>query len=575
MNGRGGPIAPVNIQATDFGLKNHMIQQVQNSCQFHGLPSDDANKHLDKFLTVTQSMKQNGVPDDSLRLFLFPYSLTHHATAWNDINNFLQLPDESLFEAWERYKLSIDRCPNHNMLPVTQIDTFYNELTLRHQDTINVAAGGTFMKRRPEECYDLRNIHPLTINDWILGALPSNTVLNPQEDIKVITARSGITLAGPSVPSLNPPSSSSKGCTTCVPSPIIHPPPTSKSNEIPERNPHQPPIPYPSRLNKDKLQDKSDIQIHKFLQMFKKLHFNISFTKALAQMPKYAKMLKDLLSNKEKLLELANTPLNENCSAVLLKKLPEKLRDPRKFLIPCDFSELEECMALADLGASINLMPLSVWKKLMLPELVPTRMTLELANRSVAYPAGIAEDVFVQVGKFTFPADFVVVDYDVDPRVPLILGRPFLRMARALVDVYGEELTLRVGDEKLVFNIESTSKYPHKHGDESINQIDIIDTTCEDHFHEVLNVQKSIHPLSGSPTPSSDPVVASFSLSRTPFGDSDFLLEETDTLLALDDSIPPEINEGIFDPEGDILLLKKLLNNNSTKDLPPKELKND
>ncbi|GKA42685.1 hypothetical protein Tco_0735345 [Tanacetum coccineum] len=155
LNGRGRPIAPVNIQATDFGLKNHMIQQVQNSCQFHGLPGDDANKHLDKFLTITQRMKQNGVTDDALRLYLFPYSLTHHDTAWNDISNFCQIPDESLFEAWERYKLSNDRCPNHNMLPVTQIDTFYNRLTLRHHDTINAATGGTFMKRRPEECYDL------------------------------------------------------------------------------------------------------------------------------------------------------------------------------------------------------------------------------------------------------------------------------------------------------------------------------------------------------------------------------------------------------------------------------------
>ncbi|PWA66127.1 reverse transcriptase domain-containing protein [Artemisia annua] len=188
MFGRGGPIAPVNIEAADFGLKHHMIQQVQNFCQFHGLPGDDANKHLDKFLTITQSMKQNGVTDDALRLYLFPFSLAHHAIAWfdrlpknsihtfnemvskflakyfppsmvtklrNDISNFRQRPDESLFEAWERYKLSIDRCPNHNMLLVTIIDTFYNGLTLRHRDTINAAAGGTFMKRRPEECYDL------------------------------------------------------------------------------------------------------------------------------------------------------------------------------------------------------------------------------------------------------------------------------------------------------------------------------------------------------------------------------------------------------------------------------------
>ncbi|GJZ89214.1 reverse transcriptase domain-containing protein, partial [Tanacetum coccineum] len=349
-------------------------------------------------------------------------------------------------------------------------------------------------------------------NERPQGALPSNTIPNPREDVKVITTRSGMTLARPSVPPPNPSSSSkeverdpettmdqvhisSSESTARVPSPVVQPAPVSKPNEIPERNPHQPHIPYPSRLNKEKLQDKSDIQIHKFLQMFKKLHFNISFAEALAQMP----------------------------------------------------NELEECMALADLGASINLMPLSVWKMLMFPELVPTCMTLELANKSVAYPAGIAEDVFVQVGKFTFLADFVVVDYDVDPRVPLILGIPFLRMARALVDVHGEELTLIVGDEKLIFNVESISKYPRKHGDESINKIDILDTTCEDCLHEVLNVQQSIHPFSGSPTPSSDLVIASLSPSLTPFGDSDFLLEETDAFLALDDSIPPEIDNGIYD----------------------------
>nr|GEW16897.1 reverse transcriptase domain-containing protein [Tanacetum cinerariifolium] len=176
-----------------------MIQQVQNSCQFHGIPGDDANKHLDKFLHVTRSIKVNRVTDDTIRLYLFPHSLTHHATVWfdrlprnsittfeqmakmflrkyfppsmvtklrNEITNFRQRPDESLFEAWECYKLSIDRCPNHNMLPVTQIDTFYNGLTLRHRDTINAAAGGTFMKRRSEECYDLIENMTAHHNDW-------------------------------------------------------------------------------------------------------------------------------------------------------------------------------------------------------------------------------------------------------------------------------------------------------------------------------------------------------------------------------------------------------------------------
>nr|GEV94129.1 reverse transcriptase domain-containing protein [Tanacetum cinerariifolium] len=249
-----------------------------------------------------------------------------------------------------------------------------------------------------------------------------------------------------------------------LPHVVIPPSLVSTSSEIPKQNPHQPPITYPLRLNKEKLQEKSDIKVHKFFQMFKKLYFNISLAEALTLMPKYHKMLKDLLSDKEKLLGLENTSLTKNFLVVLLKKLLEKLRVPRKFLISCDFPELEKCMALAELGASINLMPLSVWKKLMLPELVPTRMTLELANRSIAYPADIAKDVFVQVGKFTFSADFVVVNYDVDPRVPLILGRPFLRTARALVDVYGEELILRDGDEKLILHADSTSKCPLKHG---------------------------------------------------------------------------------------------------------------
>nr|GFD22824.1 reverse transcriptase domain-containing protein [Tanacetum cinerariifolium] len=140
---------------------------------------------------------------------------------------------------------------------------------------------------------------------------------------------------------------------------------------------------------KQKQQEKDDIQIQKFWNMFKQLHLNISLAEALVLMPKYQKMLKALLSNKEKLWELANTPLIENFSAVILKKLPEKLRDPQKFLIPCGFSELK-CKALADLGASINLMPLSVWKKLGLPDLFPTQMTLELANRAICTPDEIA-----------------------------------------------------------------------------------------------------------------------------------------------------------------------------------------
>ncbi|GJX93535.1 reverse transcriptase domain-containing protein [Tanacetum coccineum] len=211
IDGRGGPIAPIPIQATDFGLRHHMIQQVQNTCQFHGLPGDDANRHIDKFLEITQHMKQNGVSDDALHLSLFPYSLTHHAITWydrlprnsihsfddmmrkfllkyfppsmvtklrNEITKFEQKPHQSLFEAREHYKLSIDRCPKHNMLLVTQIDTFYNGLTLSHRDTINAAAGGTFMQKTPEECYKLIENMTAHHNHWDTSTTRDETSRN-------------------------------------------------------------------------------------------------------------------------------------------------------------------------------------------------------------------------------------------------------------------------------------------------------------------------------------------------------------------------------------------------------------
>ncbi|GJR87310.1 reverse transcriptase domain-containing protein [Tanacetum coccineum] len=285
-------------------------------------------------------------------------------------------------------------------------------------------------------------------------------------------------------------------------------------------------------------------------------------------MPKFASMFKSLLNNKEKLFDLAKTPVNENCSAVILKKLPEKLGDPGKFLIPCDFPEIVECLALADLGASINLMPLSIWKKLSLPELTPTRMILELADRSTTSPSGIAEDVFVKVGKFHFPADFVVVDYVVDPRVPLILGRPFLRMTRALIDVYGEELTLRVDDEAITFKVGQTSRYSYNNA-KSVNRIDVIDISCEEYAQEVLGFSDSSK--SGNPTPSLDPILSTSFPSLTPFEGGDFILEEIEACLT-NDSIPLGIDDADFDPEGDLLLLEKLLNDDPSSLLPPKEL---
>ncbi|GJY56767.1 reverse transcriptase domain-containing protein [Tanacetum coccineum] len=363
-------------------------------------------------------------------------------------------------------------------------------------------------------------------------------------DVKAITTRSGVAYDGPTIPPTPSPlpkeveretemtkekvQNTSLGSTAHVQPPIVQDPiPESKVISKPKPKPS---IPYPSRLNDQKLCEKANNQMLKFLQTFQRLHFNISFTDALLHMLKFASTFKSLLSNKEKLFKLENTPLNENCLT------------------------LDECLALADLGASINLMPLSVWKQLSLPELTSTCMTLELADRSVAHPKGVAEDVFVKVGKFYFLADFVVVDYDVDPRVPLILGRPFLRTARALIDVYGEELTLRVDDEAITFKVGQTSRYSRSY--ETVNQVNVIDVACEEYAQEVLGFSDSSS--SGNPTPS-DPIIASSSPSFTPFEGGDFILEEIETFLRTPKELS-NLDDDYYDTEGDILYLEKLLN---------------
>nr|GFC56320.1 reverse transcriptase domain-containing protein [Tanacetum cinerariifolium] len=206
---------------------------------------------------------------------------------------------------------------------------------------------------------------------------------------------------------VNANTASSSGSGTLPVAPVSAPLPNMK-----------PSIPCLSRHDNEKCRDQANEKIKKFYEIFKEMSFEISFTDALILMPKFASTLKALIGNKEKLSEMARTTMNEHCSAVILNKLPRKLGDPIKFLIPCEFSGMDECLALADLSARINLMPLSVWEGLSLPEHTPTCMTLEFANRSVSKPLGIAKDVSFKIGVFHFPADFVVVNFEPDPRVP-------------------------------------------------------------------------------------------------------------------------------------------------------------
>ncbi|GKE05497.1 reverse transcriptase domain-containing protein [Tanacetum coccineum] len=358
--------------------------------------------------------------------------------------------------------------------------------------------------------------------------------------MKAITTRSGVAYEGPSIPTT--PSQKKvveqkteettdkeqtifQGSTAhiqplVIPIPILEP-------DFPKTLP-KPNIPYPSRLNDQKLLEKATNQMEKFFQIFQDLHFDISFADALLLMPKFATTIKSLLTNKDKLMDV--------------------------------------CHTLADLGASINLMPLSIWKKLSLPELTPNRMTLELADRSITRPKGVAEDVFVKVGKFHFPTDFVVVDFDAHPRVPLILGRSFLRTVHALINVYIEEITLRVNDEALTFNLNQTTRYSSTYDDMSVNRIDV---ASEEYAQEVFGF--SNNSMGGNPTPTSEIIILDSSLSLTPFEGSDFILEEIEAYLK-DDSISPDIDHADFDPEGDICLIERLLNNDPFQ-LPPMDLK--
>nr|GEY45320.1 reverse transcriptase domain-containing protein [Tanacetum cinerariifolium] len=470
---------------------------------------DDANKHLDKFLHVTQSIKVNAVIDDALRLYLLPHSLTHHATTWfdclprnsintfeqmakmflgkyfppsmvtklrNEITNFCQRPDELLFEAWERYKLSIDRCPNHNMLLITQIDTFYNVLTLRHHDTINAAAGETFMKRRLEECYDLIKNMTAHDNDWDTSRQRRGTFMKrrPEEcyylienmtahhndwDTSVQRSESSSSITSSSDPEIialkakmvdinknlmkflqinQQVKAFADNCETCG-GPHCY-------NDFPATI---------GQTQNGNIQGRNQF----FQGASHGQNPPPTYQAPAYQSPGYQAPVHQAPIPQTQVVTTTEFTNYMKANAVLLKKLLEKLGDPGKFLIPCDFSGMDECLALADLDASINLMPLSVWNKISLPELSPTCMTLELTDRSISHPVGVAEDVFVKVGTFNFPADFIVVDFDVDPPVPLILRRSFLKTERALIDVYEGELTLRVGKEAVTFNLDETSRY--------------------------------------------------------------------------------------------------------------------
>ncbi|GJR13268.1 reverse transcriptase domain-containing protein, partial [Tanacetum coccineum] len=554
--GYGEAIVLPEINADHFEIKTNLLQLVQAN-PFHGLENENPHAHINSFKRITSTLRFRNVPNDVIKLMMFPYSLEGAAKTC---------------EAWERFKEMLRACPHHEFTELTQVDTFYNGLNDNDQDSLNAAAGGNLLSKTTREALNIienkskvrysRNksnvsrmnttsresvsktderIDKLADQLSTLVEIVSKKVVTPAP-VKAVE-ETCITCGGAHA-WYNCPNTDNNQASVCATTgstaqilPPVTPIPTLEL-DVPKTMPKTTPIlepdvpkslpklniPYPSRRDDQKSCDKASNQMEKIFQIFQDLRFDISFVDALLLMPRFAPTIKSLLMNKEKLLKSAKIPLNENCSAMLLKKLSENLGDPGKFLIPCNFQGMDVCHALADLGASINLMPLSFWKKLSLPNLTLTRMTLELVDRSITHPKGLAEDVYVKVGKFHFPTDFIVVDFEADPRVPLIPERSFLRTGRALIDVYGEEITLRVNNEAVTFNLDQITRYSSTN-DKSVNRIDIIDAVCEEYAPELLEFSNS---SGGNPTPTSEPFT------------SEFILEEIEAYLK-DDSISPEL----------------------------------
>nr|GEU79547.1 reverse transcriptase domain-containing protein [Tanacetum cinerariifolium] len=617
-------VPPIN--ANNFELKQNLINLVQSN-QFTG--RQDPHNYLRFFNKVTSTFRHPGVPNTTIKLFLFPLSLEGEARTWldkepprsiltweylvskvinqffppskttylqNEIINFLQKPNETFNKAWERFKDLLRQCPHHGFSELHQLDTFYNALNPNDQDSLDSATGGNFLDKIPREClsiieskfkvrYSRSRVTNLRVstNSPLPSSSPSHSFdlqqiaasLEDKLEIRMNHFEKSLNdMKASFVTPTAPIKAVEEVCVMCGANhsynhcpltrggnefPIFHdniqqfqtvavgnfiqgnrnsnlppiPPPgvekepeATKDTELPSTENIQPPsvqvpekdkepvdepfvvpktkadFPYPSRLAKEKLREKDDILAAKFMEIFRDLHFELSFADALIHMPKFEPMFKNGL-----------------------KKASRKAWRPRTISHPMLFSGFDNCLALADLGANINLMPLSIWKKLRLPTLNDTKMVLELADRTISKPTSVAENVFVKVGKFYFPADFVVLDFIADPRVPLILGRPFLSTAHALIDVYEGEITLRHDEQSLTLKCVA----------------------------------------SGNPTPYYEPIVSNSSPSLTPFGESDFFLEEIENYLN-DDSIP--IKDSEFDMEGYILILEALLNSDPSPPLP-------
>nr|GFA18621.1 reverse transcriptase domain-containing protein [Tanacetum cinerariifolium] len=465
----------------------------------------------------------------------------------------------------ERYKDLLRVCPHHGFTELHQLDTFYNALNPSDQDSLNAAAGGNLLEKSPQDALTIienkskvRNSQSKPIASLVnaydnhsSSELAKLTHAINQQTSDVTTAMTAMLKQFQS----NPPPAQVKAveeiCVTCGGAHSYYQCLAAGGNTFPEFQDNiqgelkaittqsglvldGPSVPMPPPF----INPEEDECVEETLTDQDLAEYTIKFPPPLVQK--------------------AKPPSQRNYV---------KLGDPGKFLIPCGFCELK-CKALADLDTSINLMPLSVWKNLGLPKLISTRMTLKLANRAICTPARIARDVFVLVGKFTFPADFVILDYESDPRVLIILGRPFLRTARALIVVHGEEMILHDGDERLALNMRhDTSSYSNQPQKESINMISIYNDSCEDYLEDLFATNHlSSNPTFSYHTDLTSPEVINQLSGSTTSSSPDHLLEEFADELALI-TFPPRNDDLLFHIESDLRGIEYLLNHDPTKEM--------
>ncbi|KAH9670524.1 hypothetical protein KPL70_017015 [Citrus sinensis] len=499
-------IVRLEVEATNFELKPVMFQILQIVGQFNGLPSEDPHIHLKLFLEVSDAFKIAGATHDALRLRLFPYSLRDRARAWlnslpsdcittwndladkflmkyfpptknaklrNEITSFHQLEDKSL------------RYPYHGIPCCIQLETFYNGLNPSTRLMVGASANGALLSKSYTEAYEIleriannnyqwsstrhtamrgaagvHNIDAITTlsaqvtsftdmvkamtstpaavkqvaelscvycgEEHVFDNCPGNPAsVNYNVDVPVDVTKKGLELNSSQEPPqdesmLQQPSHQDTGASGQATATLEGNQPINAEEEVA--------TPVVTTYNKSNDQ--------------RLLHINIPFMEALEQMPNYMKFLKDILIRKRRLGEFKTVALTQECSHMLQSKIPKKLKDPGSFTIPCSIGTRYNSRALCDLGASINLISLS-----------PTTITLQLADKSHAYPEGKIKDVLVKVDKFIFPVDFIVLDFKADKEVSIILGRPFLATEKTLTDVQKRELTMRVNDQQVTFNV--------------------------------------------------------------------------------------------------------------------------